>query len=95
MSFACAGVVDQDVRRLEVEVNDAEVMDVVEGRGDLQDHVVERVPVLPVEELGDALPGEVLHREVREAVVEQAEVEDLDDVRMLERRERRELGLEP
>ena len=78
MIFALAVVVDEDVRRLEIEMDDAEVVDVVERRRDLQDHVVERVPVLPVEELGDPLPGEVLHREVRKAVVQQAVVEDLD-----------------
>ena len=46
-------LVDQDVRRLEVEVDDAEVVDVVEAGRDLDDHVVEGVPVLAVEELGD------------------------------------------
>ena len=86
---------DEDVRRLEIEMDDAEVVDVVEAGSDLQDHVVERVPVLPVEELRDLLPGEVLHREVREAVVQQVEVEDLDDAGVLEPRERGELRFEP
>ena len=86
---------DEDVRRLEIEMDDAEVVDVVEARGDLQDHVVERVPVLPVEELGDLLSSEELHREIREAVVQQAEVEDFDDAGVLETRQRGELRLEP
>src|ERR1051325_7606176 len=70
---------DQDVGRLQIQMDDAEVVDVVEGGGDLQDDVLQRVPVLAVEELRDALAGEVLHREVREAGVQEAVVEDLDD----------------
>src|SRR5258708_32444819 len=89
-----AGVVHEDVRRLQVEVHDAEVMNVMEPGGDLQDHVVEGIPVLAVEELRDPPPGEVLHREVREPVVHQPEVEDSDDAGMLERNEGGELALE-
>ncbi len=87
-------VVDKDVRRLEIEMNDAEVMDVVKPRRDLQDHAVERVPVLPVKKLRDALPGKELHREVRKALLQHAEIEDLDDAGVLDRAERGKLGLE-
>src|SRR6266498_6028224 len=86
--------VDQHVRRLEVEMNDAEVVDVVETGGDLQDHVVERVPAVAVEVFGDLLSGEELHREVREVLRQQTEVVDLDDARMIERYERGKLRLE-
>src|SRR5438045_9298764 len=74
-------------------MDDADVMDVVEGRGDLKDDVVQRVPILPIEELRDPLSGEVLHREVRKAVVQKSEVVDLDDAGVLELGQRGELAL--
>src|ERR1700737_1141993 len=70
------------------------MVDVVQRRGDLQDHVVEGVPAMPVEVLGDPPSGKELHREIWKAVVEQPEVEDLDDAGVGERGEGGELALE-
>src|SRR6185503_7966841 len=89
-----AAIVDEDVRRLQIEMNDAEVMDVVKSGGDLQNHVVQRGPAVSVEILGDLLPREVLHREVREAIVQQPELANLHDALVLERGQRREFSLE-
>jgi len=93
--FRETGIADDDVRRLQVEMDDAVAVDVVERRDDLQDGVVEGLPILAVEELGDPPAREVLHGEVRIGVMEQAVVVDLDDVRMVEPGQRRELSLEP
>jgi len=65
-----AGLIDQDIGRLEIEMDDAQVVDVMEGGGDLQDHLIEARPVAAVEELGDAPARKVLHRKVREAIGE-------------------------
>ena len=75
-------------------MNDAVAMDVVKRRRDLHRDVVKRVPIFSVEEFRDALARKKLHREVRERVVKETVVVDSDDVRMLERRERRELRFE-
>src|SRR6185436_8693929 len=47
-----------------------------------------------VEEIGDLPSGKELHREVRIAIIQDTEIEDLDYARMLERGERGEFGLE-
>src|SRR5260370_35522963 len=75
-------------------MDDAHVVDVMQARGDLEDYVGQRVPVMSVKELRDLLPGEVLHREVGEAIVEEPEIEDLDDAGVLQRGKGGELGLE-
>ena len=90
-----AALVDEDVRRLGMEVDDAQVVDMVQRRGDLQDHVIECHPAVTIEVLRDLLPGEELRREVGEALVEQPVLANLDDALRAERGQRGELGLEP
>jgi hypothetical protein len=92
----CAAALDQDVRRLDVAVDQPERVGGVERRGDLAarvDRPVGPQAALLAQHGGEVRALDVLHREV-EQPVDLAGVVDRDDVRVLERRGDPRLALE-
>ena len=88
---------DQDVRRLEVAVDDPLLVRVLHRRADLAE---ERQPLREAEPVLVAVVGErdaldQLHDEERPAAVGGAGVEDLGDVGVVHQRQGLPLGLEP
>jgi hypothetical protein len=78
---------DEDVVRLEIAVDDAGVVGGVEGRGDLPhqfDGVVDADGAAGFHVTGELDAFEELHDQVEPAVGELAEVEHLDDVRIVD-----------
>ena len=77
---------EEHVRRLDVAVDHALAMRIVERVEDLahqSDRIGRLEPLAPLEVLPEVAPGHVLHRDERRAVV-LVEVVDRDDVRMIE-----------
>ena len=89
-------LVDQDVGRLEVAVQDAPLVGVVHRLGRLghQPRRGPRVVAVAVEPAGQAAAGDQLHAEVALAVV-LADLVDRHDVGVVQRRDRLGLVLEP
>ena len=88
---------DQDVRRLEVAVDDALLVGVLDGLAD-GDEQLEPLPqrqLALVAVAGDRDALDQLHHEERAAVVGGAGVEHPGDVRVVHQRQRLPLGLEP
>ena len=88
--------VDQDVRRLQVAVDDEPLVGVLHRRADVQEELEAALEVEPASgaELGDRRAVDVLHDQVRIANLVDAGVEDLRDVRMRERCQHAALGAE-
>jgi hypothetical protein len=87
---------DHDVRRLDVAVNDAAEVGVLEGARDAErddERDVRRQALRLADQLADVLAVDVLEDHVRLAVLHD-EVVDADDVLVLERRERARLAVE-
>ena len=89
-----AGRVDDDVRGLEVAVDDEVLVRVLDRRADVEEQPQPRLDAQPVGVAvrGDRLAVHVLHHEVRQLAVGDAAVEELRDVRMAQRREDLPLG---
>ena len=84
---------DEDIGRLDVAVDDALVVDVVERQRHLQQGVEHGLDAA-AGQAGDRPALEQLHREKRPAV-QLAVVEDVETMRVVQRRQRSELALEP
>ena len=87
---------DEDVRGLDVAVDDPLLMRVLDGLADL-DEQVEAIlcgELVLVAVLGDRNPADQFHHEVRPAGLGRAGIEHLGDVRMVHQRQRLPLGLE-
>jgi len=87
---------DQDVGGLQVPVDDALLVRVLQRRADLDEEVQ---PLLDAQSRGVTILGDrdaldVLHDEIRPAGVGQAAVEDLGDVGVVHDRQRLAFGLE-
>ncbi|HNB81428.1 MAG TPA: CoA transferase subunit A [Chitinophagaceae bacterium] len=87
---------DEDVVRLEVAVNDAFLVRVLDGLANLDEQPQPRfgVELVGVAVIGDALALDQFHHEVGAACVRCAAVEHAGDVRMVHQRQRLALGLE-
>ena len=98
LGHRCAVVaLDQDVRRLQVAVDDPLLVGVLHGRADLAE---ERQPFREAEPVLVAILGErdaldQFHHEERPAGLGRAGVEDLGDVRVVHQRQGLPLRLEP
>ena len=91
-----AVVADEDVRRLEIAMDDAVIVDMLEGRADLEgdvDRVAPREAAAMLDQVVEPAPLDELHR-VPVLSVFVAGVVELDDVRMRELGERLDLALE-
>src|SRR5437870_10881797 len=91
-AFSCA----QDVRRLDVAMDDAMIVNVPQGRADLQDNVEHLGPrqlALGEQDVVEALALDVFHRIIIMAVLE-ARFDEADDVGMIELAEGVDLALE-
>ena len=87
---------DQDVRRLDVAMDDTVRVGVVEGRGEVAEDAQELLcvhAVLP-DQVGERPPGDVLHHD-QDAVVARDRVEDRDEVRVEQRGSDPRLATEP
>ena len=85
-----AGGVAEDVGRLEVAVDDAVIVSVLEGRADLQGDIQHLPPgqvILFLQDIFEAGPIDIFHR-VEVKAVFQAGLEEADNVRMVELAER-------
>ena len=87
---------DEDVRRLEVAVDDPLLVGVLDRLADRHEQLepLARRELLLVAVLGDRHALDEFHDEVRPAVVGRAGVEDLGDVRVVHQGQRLPLGLE-
>ena len=87
---------DQDVGRLEVAVDDALLVRVLDGAADADEQLepAAEIEAVPVAVLGDRLARHELHDEVGAALVGGAGVEHPGDVGMVHQRERLALALE-
>ena len=87
---------DEDIRRLDVPVDDPLLMRVVDRMADL-DEEPEALPgrkTVPIAEMGDGNALHVLHHEVRTALLRGSGVKDLRDVHMIHHGESLTLRLE-
>jgi len=87
---------DQDVRRLEVPVDDALLMGVVDGQRYLAKEAkpLTDPQVVPIAVLVDREPGHELHDEVGAALLGASSVEDLGDIRVVHQCQGLLLGFE-
>jgi hypothetical protein len=87
---------DEDVRRLEVAVDDGLLVRVLHALADAGEQLepVARGELAPVAVVGDGLALDILHHEVGAAAVGGAGVEDLRDAGMVHQRQRLALGVE-
>ena len=79
---------DEEVLRLEVAMDDAELVRLADRLARLEevvDGLVDRQRAPRAEDLREVAAGEVLHHDVRRAVRERADLEDADDVLALNR----------
>ncbi len=88
---------NEDVLGLDVPVNDALLVGVLDGLAELHEQVqaLLDVELVPVAVLGDGHAGDVLHHEVRSAILGRSGVEDLGHTGVVHHGQRLSLGLEP
>src|SRR5205807_10237611 len=89
---------EEDVPRPQIAMHVSEAVRLREGLGDLPkdvDRALDRQHLFALDDLGERLTLEVLHREEQPVIVGPSEVEHLQDVIVVELRYRRRLATEP